>query len=185
MTRIRQAILTLVFCTAAAQAQPKGHRPADASLTQAIHKALPAGATEVQKPLVLHLPAVGKVNVVTYRNSAEDHNFHGFVLIPGAHGFVSKTLPDPEAPPPVVGNQPQKEEIVTSVFGATARNSELVRPDKLLIVLYYTRSEGKPGSQAHGRVYEYDGGVFFIDINRTELLEGVRTAAVARLKLAE
>ena len=176
---------TLLLLPLPAFAQPKGHRPADASLAQAIHKALPTGAIEVQKPLAVTLPTLGKVNVVTYRNSPEDHKFHGFVLIHNTHGYTSKPLPDPAAPAPVTGGPAKEEEIVTSVLGATARNSELTRPDKLLIILYYGRVEGKPGSRAHGRVYEYDRGAFFIDTSRTESLEGVRTAAVARIKLAE
>jgi len=162
---IAAALCTL---TLAAPAQPKGRRPADAPLTQAIHKALPAGATEVNKPLDLVYPPLGKIHVVLYRKSSDDRQVRGLVLLPSY-----KPAALPEAPS-------TDEEIATSVFSA-----HLTPSTRALVVLFYTHATGKPGSQAHGRVYVYQSGAFQLDEASAQKLEGVRTAAVARLKLAE
>jgi hypothetical protein len=168
MTRIRQAILALAFCTLAAQAQPKGRRPADASLTQAIHKALPAGATEVNKPLAIVFPPLGKIHVVLYRRSPEDRQVRSLVLLPS---YKAAPLPETSS---------SEEEIATAVFSA-----HVAPKARALIVLFYTHAAGKPGSEAHGRAYIYRSGAFQLDPEASKKLEGVRTAAVARLKLAE
>jgi hypothetical protein len=168
LTITRTAILVLALCAAAtAHAQPKGRRPPDASFTQAIHKALPAGATEVNKPLAIVFPPLGKIHVVLYRKSSDDRQVRALALLPD-----NKPVPLPEAPT-------TEEEIATAVFGAHTRGS------RALVVLFYTHAGGKPGSEAHGRVYTYQSGAFQLDPAASQKLEGVRTAAVARLKLAE
>jgi len=167
---IPKARIAVALCllTLPALAQPKGRRPADASLIQAIRKTLPAGATEVNKPLALVFPPLGKIYVVLYRKSSDDHQIRGLALLPNY-----KAVALPETPS-------GDEEIATSVFSA-----HLTPGTRALIVLFYTHASGKPGSQAHGRVYVYQSGAFRLDPTRSVKLEDVRTAAVARLKLAE
>jgi len=167
MTRIRQTILAFAFCTVAVHAQPKGHRPPDASLTQAVHKALPAGATEVNKPLAIFFPPLGKIHVVLYRKSSDDRQVRSLVFLPN-----NQPAPLPETPS-------SDEEIATAVFSARTPGS------RALVVLFYTHASDNSGSQAHGHVYIYQSGAFQLDRSLSQKLEGVRTAAVARLKLAE
>ena len=55
---------------------------------------------------------------------------------------------------------------------------------RALVVLFYAHQFGQTGSDAFGRVYLYENGRFRIDEVRSRLLDGVRTAAVVRMRLA-
>jgi hypothetical protein len=179
--RIARSLLAagaLSLATLAAQSShvPPGHRPPGQTLANAIREALPAGATELSKPLPVHVGDLGLIHVAVYRRTAGDGLFHALAILTDGSTYRAVPLPEgPEAP----GNY---EEIVTSVLSANLTGT----PDsktRALVILYYTHHFGQTGSKAFGRVYRYDGKAFSLDEPQSSRLNDVRTAALARLRL--
>ena len=168
-----QIVAALSLSTLTSLAQPVGRQPTNADLTQAIQKALPEGATEVAQPLPIELGPLGRVQVVLYRRNQADTLFRGLVLIPAPNAPRAVPLPTE------VDSAGNYEEITTAILGA-----DIAGAQRALVILYYAHQFGQTTSNAFGRVYLYESGAFRIDEVRTHLLDGVRTAAVARQRLA-
>ena len=200
------AALTLTISAWTTHAQPAAHQTPNVALTQAIQKALPQGATEVAQPLPVELGPLGRVQVVLYRRNDADTLFRGIALISSADTYRAVPLPTEvdsagnyeEITTAILGADIAKTDPDTSVPGGAKQGltqtlpSETAQPrtkrtesgQRALVILYYAHQFGQTTSNAFGRVYLYDAGAFRIDEVRTHLLDGVRTAAVARQRLA-